>query len=114
MFRNYLRAALRSLSRAKTTTLLNLAGLTLGITGSLILFLIVNNGKSYDRYHSKFDRIYRAVTQSKGNNGDTYTQGIPPPLPDAFRNDFSEADEVAFTSYRRGSMISVVQPDGQL
>jgi putative ABC transport system permease protein len=114
MIRNYLRSALRSLLRERTSTLLNIAGLTLGIAASLILFLIVQNGNSYDRYHSKFDRIYRIVTQSKGNNGDTFTQGIPPVLPDAFRNDFPEAEEVAFTSYRRGSMVSVVQRDGQL
>jgi putative ABC transport system permease protein len=114
MFRNYFSTALRSLLRERTSTLLNIAGLTLGIAGSLILFLIVQNGNSYDRYHSKSDRIYRIVTKSKGNNGDTFTQGVPPALPDAFRNDFPEAEEVAFTSYRRGSMVSVVQPDGQL
>jgi putative ABC transport system permease protein len=114
MFRNYFRAALRSLLRERTSTLLNIAGLTLGIAGSLILFLIVTNGNSYDRYHSKFDRIYRIVTRSTGNNGDTFTAGVPPVLPDAFRNDFPEAEEVAFTSYRRGSMVSVVQQDGQL
>jgi ABC-type antimicrobial peptide transport system permease subunit len=114
MFRNYLTAALRNLLRERTSTLLNIAGLTLGIAGSIILFLIVRNGNSYDHYHSKFDRIYRIVTESKGNNGDTFTQGVPPILSDAFRNDFPEAEEVAFTSYRRGSMVSVVQRNGQL
>jgi putative ABC transport system permease protein len=114
MFRNYFKSALRSLLRERTTTLLNIAGLTLGIAGSLILFLIIRNGNSYDRYHSKFDRIYRIVTQSKGNNGNEFTQGVPPVLYDAFHNDFPEAEEVAFTSYRRGSMVSVVQDDGQL
>jgi putative ABC transport system permease protein len=114
MFRNYFKSALRSLLRERTTTLLNIAGLTLGIAGSLVLFLIVRNGNSYDHYHSKFDRIYRVVTQSKGNNGDEFTQGVPPALYDAFKNDFPEAEEVAFTSYRRSSMVSVVQRDGQL
>jgi putative ABC transport system permease protein len=114
MFRNYLTTALRSLLRERTNAILNIAGLTFGIAGSVILFLIVRNGNSYDRYHSKFDRIYRVVTRSHGNNGDSFTQGVPPALPDAFRNDFPEAEEVAFTSYRRGSVVSVVQPDGEL
>ncbi|MBT1706453.1 ABC transporter permease, partial [Chryseosolibacter indicus] len=114
MFRNYFKTALRSLLRQGTSTLLNIAGLALGISASLILFLIVRNGNSYDRYHSNFDRIYRVVTQAKGNNDYTFTQGVPPVLPDAFRNDFPEAEEVAFTSYRRGSLVTVVQQNGQL
>ncbi|HYC85189.1 MAG TPA: ABC transporter permease, partial [Chryseosolibacter sp.] len=114
MFRNYFKAALRTLLREKTSTIINIAGLILGITAALVLFLIIENGRSYDRYHAKGDRIYRVVTKSRGNHGDTFTQGIPPVLPDAFRNDFPEAAEVAFTSYRRNSMVSVVQPDGQL
>jgi ABC-type antimicrobial peptide transport system permease subunit len=114
MIRNYFKAALRSLLREKTNTVINIAGLTLGVTGTLVLFLILKNGNSYDKFHSKFDRIYRVVTKSTGNRGDSHTQGVPLALPDAFRNDFSEAEEVAFTSYRRGSLISVVQKDGQL
>jgi putative ABC transport system permease protein len=114
MIRNYLKAALRSLLREKTNTFINIAGLTLGITGSLVLFLILENGSSYDKFHSKYDRIYRVVSKSKGNTGDSYTQGIPVALPDAFRNDFPEAGEIAFTSYRRGSLVTIVQKGGQL
>src|SRR6478609_3843598 len=114
MLRNLLKTVFRYLVREKTNTVINILGLTLGIMGSLVLFLIVKHGSSYDNFHTKRDRIYRLVTKSKGNTGDTFTQGIPPALPEAFKNDFKEVEEVAFTSYRRGSLISVRQKNGEL
>jgi ABC-type antimicrobial peptide transport system permease subunit len=113
MITNYLKTALRNLRRQIGNTLINIAGLTLGITGSLILFLFIKDGSSFDNYHSKRDRIYRIVSKSKGNNGDSYTQGVPTVLPEAFKNDFAEAEEVAFTSYRRDNLIAIAQPNGQ-
>jgi ABC-type antimicrobial peptide transport system permease subunit len=114
MIKSFLLSAFRSLTREKSNTLINIAGLTLGITGSLVLFLFINEGFSYDTYHTKKDRIYRIVSKSKGNNGVSYTQGIPTVLPEAFRNDFPEAEAVAFTSYRRGNLIGIVQRNGEL
>src|SRR6187551_3976420 len=114
MIRNYLITSLRNLAREKTNTIINIAGLTLGITGSLVLFLMVKHGTSYDTYHINKDRIYRVVTKSKGNDGYNFTQCIPVALLEAFRNDFAEAEEVAFTSFQRGSLITITQPNGQI
>lgn len=113
MLRNYLKTAMRNLLRQKSSTLLNISGLTLGITCSLVLFLLVRHLSSYDNYHSKRDRIYRVVNQSDGNQGKRYSSGIPSVLPDAFRIDFPEAEEVVFTSYRAGSMVTILQPDAE-
>ena len=109
MLRNYLKTALRNLLREKGSSFLNIAGLTLGITCSLILFLLVKHLASFDNYHSKRDRIYRVVTESDGNNGKFYTPGVPPALPEALRQDFPEVEEVTFTSYRSGAEIKVPQ-----
>jgi len=114
MIRNYLKAAFRTILRQRTNTVINIIGLTLGISGSLVMFLIVKDGASYDKFHSNYNRIYRVVSQSKENGNDTYTQGIPTILPETFKADFPEAEEVAFTSYRRNSLISVVQSDGSI
>jgi predicted permease len=114
MLKNYFNAAFRSLLREKLNTIINILGLTLGITGALILFLIVDHSHSYDTYHTNADRIFRVVSKDKDVMGESYTQGIPVGLPDAIRNDFPALEAVAFTSYRRGSMISVVQADGSL
>lgn len=114
MLRNYLTTALRNLRRQKTSTLLNLLGLTLGISASLVLFLLVRHHYSFDTFHSKRDRIYRVNTSSQGNTGEDYTSGVPSVLPEAFRMDFPEAEEVTFTSYRSGGLITIPTADGEL
>lgn len=114
MIRNYFKTILRSLLREQGNTIINIAGLTLGITGSLVLFLIIKEGNSFDNYHTNRDRIYRIISQSNGNNGINFTQAIPTVLPDAFKTDFNEVEEIVFTSYRRGSLISVIQSDGEV
>lgn len=113
MLKNYLKTAFRNLWRDKGSALINLSGLTLGITSSLILFLLIRHATSFDTFHSKRDRIYRVVTQTRGNNGNDHTPGVPAVLPEAFKTDFPEAEEVTFLSYRAGSLITVPQPSGE-
>ena len=113
MFKNYLKTAWRNLLRQKGSTLINIAGLTLGISASLVLFLMVVHFSSFDNFHSRRDRIYRVVNQSEGNQGKHYQAGVPAVLPDAFRNDFPEAQEVVFTSYRAGSLVTIPQRAGE-
>ena len=113
MFKNYFKSALRNLFRDKGSSFLNIAGLTLGITCSLVLFLLVKHLATFDDFHSNRDRIYRVVTQMDGNNGRFHTPGVPAVLPDAFREDFPEAEQVTFTSYRLGALIKVPQSSGE-
>lgn len=113
MIKNYLITALRNLWRKKSSSLINIAGLSLGIASSLVLFLLIKHHRSFDSHHQNFDRIYRVTHQSKGNNGNNYTSGVPSVLPDAFKTDFPEAEQVVFTSYRSGAMVTIPQKDGQ-
>jgi ABC-type antimicrobial peptide transport system permease subunit len=112
MLKNYLKTAFRNLLREKSSTFINIAGLTLGLTSSLILFLIITYHTSFDHDITKRDKIYRVVNQSNGNQGIEYQSGVPTVLPDAFRLDFPEAEEVVFTSYRSGSLVLIPQRNG--
>ncbi|HYG18717.1 MAG TPA: ABC transporter permease [Ohtaekwangia sp.] len=113
MFKNYFKTALRNLLREKSSTVINIAGLTLGITCSLILFLMISYMSSFDTFHQNRDRIYRVVNQSDGNQGTDYQSGVPSVLPDAFRVDFPEAEAVVFMSYRSGSLVTIPQREGE-
>lgn len=113
MIRNYFITSIRNLFREKGSTVINIAGLTLGITCSLVLFLLVKHLASFDSFHTNRDRIYRVVTESDGNNGKFYTPGVPPVLPDAFRQDFPEAEEVTFISSRTQALITIPQRTGE-
>lgn len=113
MLKNYLKTAFRNLWRKRGSTTINIIGLSLGIAGSLILFLIVSRHSSFDSFHSKADRIYRIAHGSKGNDGERFTAGCPNTLPDALRNDFPELEQVVFTSYRSGALILIPQANGE-
>jgi hypothetical protein len=113
MLKNYLITGFRTLMRKRGTTMINLGGLTLGISGTIILILILQYHTSFDRFQTKYDRIYRIVTSGKGNDGEWgYTAGVPTVLPPAFRLDFPQAEEVVFTQYRANSLILIPQRDG--
>jgi putative ABC transport system permease protein len=60
MFRNYFKVALRYLFRHKGYTTINALGLAVGIACCILLMLFVRSEWSFDRFHSKTDRIYRA------------------------------------------------------
>jgi putative ABC transport system permease protein len=65
MIKNYLRTALRNLWRHKGFSLLNIVGLSIGMTAFFLIFLYVRFELSYDSFHSKADRIYRVVSDVK-------------------------------------------------
>jgi putative ABC transport system permease protein len=63
MLSNYLKTAWRSLMHNKSLTALNVAGLTLGMTAAVLIFLWVQNELSFDRFEPSADRIYMASTR---------------------------------------------------
>ena len=63
MLKNYIKVAFRNLLRQPGYTALNITGLTVGIASSLIILLYIFHETSFDKHHSKGDRIYRLSTE---------------------------------------------------
>ncbi|GAB5518615.1 MAG: ABC transporter permease [Rhodothermales bacterium] len=61
MLQNYLKTAYRNLMRYKGYTAINLLGLTLGIACFLMIYLYVQDERSYDQFHTNGDRIHRLI-----------------------------------------------------
>ncbi len=72
MFGNLLKTAVRYISRHFGYSLMNILGLTLGMTSALFLIIYSANEISYDRYHEKADRIYR-VSSNISEPDDQFT-----------------------------------------
>ncbi|MFC2161917.1 ABC transporter permease [Acidobacteriota bacterium] len=64
MFRHYLMMTLRNIKRYKGYSLINVAGLAIGMTCCLLIFLLVKEELSYDKFHTKSNRIYRIAFSS--------------------------------------------------
>ncbi len=69
MFKNYLVTTLRTLLHNKLYTILNVAGLTFGISCFLLLGLYLFDELSFDSQHTKANRIYRIV-EHRNTDGD--------------------------------------------
>lgn len=65
MLTNYLKIAFRTLSRHKLYTTVNVTGLTFGITCFLLIGLYLFDELTFDRQHTKTNRIYRAIQHRK-------------------------------------------------
>jgi len=72
MIKNYLKTALRNLSKNKFYTTINIIGLAAGLATCLLIFLYVLDELSYDKYNKKAVRIFRVNNEIKfgGNYAD--------------------------------------------
>jgi hypothetical protein len=85
MIRNYFILALRNVRKHKVFSLINILGLAVGISASLVIFLIVQYEFSFDRFHKDGDRIYRVVSGLDFSGTHYDNSGVPAPLPAAAR-----------------------------
>jgi ABC-type antimicrobial peptide transport system permease subunit len=113
MLKNYFTTAYRNLIRKRASTFFNVAGLTLGIAGSIVLFLLITRILSFDKFQTNYERIYRVVTEEGTGEDMFHTPGVPTVLPVAFRNDFEEAEQVVITSYEGDGIVLIPQKDGE-
>ncbi|WP_257666673.1 ABC transporter permease [Parapedobacter tibetensis] len=64
MIKSYFKIAFRNLSRHKSFSLLNIAGLAIGMASSILILLWVQHEKSYDRFHTHANEIYRITCEA--------------------------------------------------
>src|ERR1700759_2695263 len=63
MIRNYFKIAWRNLFRHKRMTFINIAGLGIGMTATVLIAMWVQNELSFDRMQPDADNIYRIKTK---------------------------------------------------
>ncbi|MBX7152038.1 ABC transporter permease [bacterium] len=112
MIKNYFKTALRKLNRNKSYTLINVLGLSLGITCALMIFLIVRFELTFDDFHSKKDRLYRVNTDRSHPDGILYDFGTQSPLAPALRTDFPDIEKVTVCEFRRSGLITITEDNG--
>ena len=113
MIKNLLLVALRNFKRDRWYSLLNILGLTIGITFSIFLIFYVKDELSYDRYNKKADRIYRITSFIKEPEKETMKWTATQfPLGPALQKEYPEVEAaVRFVTeykrmYKRGELRS--------
>jgi putative ABC transport system permease protein len=91
MIKNYFLLAFRNLKKQKTFTFINIAGLTVGITCCLMIFLFVQNEFSFDRFHRNSGDIYRVMRAGELDGTGQPVPYLSAPYATALENDFPDA-----------------------
>ena len=69
MFRNNFKTAWRSLITAKSFSIINMAGLTIGMAGAVLILLWLQHEISFDRFHANKDNLYEAYALTSNTDG---------------------------------------------
>ncbi len=93
MHKNDFKLALRHIVRHKMHTLLNLSGLAVGLAVCLLLFVWVRDELAYDRFHTKADRIQRALWKARFGDNEWAIPLCPVPLAPALEREFGEVEK---------------------
>lgn len=70
MFKNYFKIGLRNLWKYKSSSIINVIGLSTGIAAFVLIALFVKDELSYDRHHEHADNIYRVTVKNYTAEGD--------------------------------------------
>ena len=93
MIENYFKIAVRNLLRNKGFSLINIAGLAIGMASAILIFLWIDNEVSHDKFHEKKDRIYIANNRDKFNGELWAWSQTPKPLAPALKQEYPEVED---------------------
>ena len=92
MLKNFVVTALRNIWKYKYYSILNILGLSIGITSFIFIWLYIQDELNFDKFHKKADRTYRVWIS--GKLGEQQFKGAVtcPPLASTFENEFPEVE----------------------
>jgi len=103
MFRNYIITAVRNLLRNTVYALINIFGLSIGITCSLLILIFIKHEISYDRFHEKKNDLYRMIFEMVDPDGRVISPQMTAPVAPAMMDEFPEVKAATrITGYRDG------------
>src|SRR5277367_3479526 len=94
MFKTYITIAYRNFIRNRVFSVINVLGLAIGISSSLVIFLIVHYDFNFDKFEKDRSQLYRVVTEMNFFGTPIHNPGVPSPLADAVKKEVSGVDEV--------------------
>ncbi|MEO1052969.1 MAG: FtsX-like permease family protein [Bacteroidota bacterium] len=113
MFLSYLKLAKRSMIKDKVYSVINIAGLSVGLAAGLMITMHIIHELSYDKFHDKADRIYR-VAELVTQEGETIenSASLPIPFGTTFLTDYPQFKVTRFfETYNKSPLISWEEGD---
>jgi len=105
MFKNYIKTAWRNMLRNKTSSFINISGLSIGIACALLIVIFIKNELSYDRFHKDSNRIFQVVLNGNMNGQEFWAGNTPPPVGAALTSNIPEIE--SYTRFYKPNDIVV-------
>ncbi|MEO8404818.1 MAG: ABC transporter permease, partial [Chitinophagaceae bacterium] len=107
MIKSFFKTAWRNMTRNKLTGFINVFGMAIGLSCSLLIWLWVNDELSYNRNFPGVKNIYE-VHVNAPFNGDTVTMtACPGPLAEAIQNNIPQVEQATKMTYSRDVLFTV-------
>jgi putative ABC transport system permease protein len=97
MFRNNIIIALRTILRNKTNSIVNIAGLAIGLACVILIALYIQDERSYDRFFRNADRVYQVDMDAMMGGQGGLISNTPPTVGPALQKSFPEIE--AYTRF---------------
>ena len=106
MIKNYLLLAIKHLKKQKVFSVINILGLTVGITCCLMIFLFIMNELSYDNFHKNGKNIYRVLRVGNNNGERREIPYLSPPYGPTLVSDYPDAIQKQVRIMKDNNLIS--------
>ncbi|MEM9363849.1 MAG: ABC transporter permease, partial [Bacteroidota bacterium] len=107
MFKNYFKIAWRNLIRNKGFSLLNIFGLSIGLSVTALIILWMNYELGFDKFHDRKDRIYQ-VYNKYPVDGEIWTwNSTPKVMAGTIKNEYPDVERVSRFFYDTPFLFTV-------
>ncbi|HEU5291000.1 MAG TPA: ABC transporter permease [Cyclobacteriaceae bacterium] len=107
MLKNYFLVAIRNILRSKFYSFINITGLAIGITCSILILLWVADETSFDKMHPKADRLYQLWVNARFDGKIQSWRSVPLPTYEALKTANSNIKSVAVSDWGGGHLLTV-------
>lgn len=94
MFQNFIKVSFRNLSKNKSYSVINILGLAVGMTACILMLTYVQAELSYDKFHTKRDRIYRITYSYQMDSKDGKGSKMTFPAKAVLLEEFPEVENI--------------------
>lgn len=105
MLKNYFKTALRALLRQKFYSVINIAGLSIGISACILVGLYIKQDLSYDSYNKNAGQIFRIGFSSTQTGTTQYSAQTPALLGPALKNISPEIKKITRIYFSTNDLI---------
>ena len=105
MIKNYFKTAWRNMLRNKTSSFINVGGLSVGIAAALLILIFIQKELSYDKFHKDANRIFQVVLNGNMSGQEFWGGNTPPPVGAALTNNIPEIE--SYTRFYKANDIVV-------